>query len=87
MLNEEVFALQEGVGSKEAIGQVMKFQMNHPLGLLQLADLIGLDVVLSVMEVLQTDLGEDKNRSAYLLKKMVLVGHLGKKSGRGFYPD
>ncbi|MDZ7843879.1 MAG: 3-hydroxybutyryl-CoA dehydrogenase [Anaerolineales bacterium] len=85
MLNEAVFALQEGVGDKEAIDQVMKLGMNHPLGPLKLADLIGLDVVLSVMEVLQADLGEDKYRPAYLLKKMVAAGHLGKKSGRGFY--
>ena len=85
MLNEAVFALQEGVGSREAIDEVMKLGMNHPLGPLALADLIGLDVVLSVMEVLQADLGEDKYRPAYLLRKMVAAGHLGRKSGRGFY--
>ena len=85
MLNEAVFALQEGVGSREAIDEVMKLGMNHPLGPLALADLIGLDVVLSEMEVLQTDLGEDKYRPAYLLRKMVAAGHLGRKTGRGFF--
>ena len=85
MINEAIFTLQEGVGSKEAIDTVMKLGMNHPMGPLALADLIGLDVVLSVMEVLQEDLGEDKYRPAYLLQKMVAAGHLGRKSGRGFY--
>lgn len=85
MINEAVFALQEGVGTPEAIDQVMKLGMNHPMGPLTLADLIGLDVVLFVMEVLQRDLGEDKYRPAYLLRKMVDAGYLGRKSGRGFY--
>lgn len=85
MINEAIFALQEGVGTPEAIDTVMKLGMNHPMGPLTLADLIGLDVVLSVMEVLQRDLGEDKYRPAYLLRKMVDAGYLGKKSGRGFY--
>ena len=74
MINEAVFALQENVGTPEAIDQVMKLGMNHPMGPLTLADLIGLDVVLFVMEVLQRDLGEDKYRPAYLLRKMVDAG-------------
>jgi 3-hydroxybutyryl-CoA dehydrogenase len=85
MINEAVFALQEGIGTPEAIDQVMKLGMNHPMGPLTLCDLIGLDVVLNVMEILQRDLGDDKYRPAYLLRKMVDAGYLGRKSGRGFY--
>lgn len=85
MINEAIFCLQENVAGKEAIDAVMRLGMAHPMGPLALADLIGLDVCLNILEVLQRDLGEDKYRPAPLLRKMVAAGKLGRKSGEGFY--
>jgi 3-hydroxybutyryl-CoA dehydrogenase len=85
MINEAVYCVMEGVGSAEAVDSVMKLGMNHPLGPLALADLIGLDVCLDIMEVLQSGLGDSKYRPCPLLRKMVDAGYLGRKSGTGFY--
>ncbi|MCU7874473.1 MAG: 3-hydroxybutyryl-CoA dehydrogenase [Candidatus Thiodiazotropha sp. (ex Lucinoma borealis)] len=85
MINEAIFTLQEGVASVEAIDEVMKLGMNHPMGPLALADLIGLDTCLSIMEVLHDGLGDDKYRPCPLLRRMVDAGYLGRKSSKGFY--
>lgn len=85
MINEAVYTLMEGVADAEAIDTVMRLGMNHPMGPLALADLIGLDVCLAIMEVLHRDLGDDKYRPCPLLRRMVAAGYLGRKSGRGFY--
>ena len=85
MINEAIFALQEGVGTKEGIDTVMRLGMNHPMGPLTLADFIGLDTCLYIMEVLYQGFGDSKYRPAPLLRKMVDAGLLGRKSGRGFY--
>ena len=85
MLNEAAYALMEGVGTREAIDTVMKLGMNHPMGPLELADLIGLDILLNVMEVLHEGLGDDKYRPCPLMRRMVAAGHLGRTTGKGFY--
>ncbi len=85
MINEAIYALMEGVGTREAIDGVMKLGMNHPMGPLTLADFIGLDVCLAILNVLHDGLGDPKYRPCPLLKRMVAAGHLGRKAGRGFY--
>ena len=86
MINEAVYCVMEGVGTPEAIDQVMTLGMNHPMGPLALADLIGLDTCVSILEVLHHGLGDPKYRPCPLLRKYVAAGWLGRKSGRGFYP-
>ena len=85
MINEAVYCLMEGVGQAEAIDTVMKLGMNHPMGPLALADLIGLDTCLAILDVLHEGLGDSKYRACPLLRKYVAAGWLGRKSGRGFY--
>ena len=85
MINEAIYAVMEGVGTPEAIDSVMRLGMNHPMGPLTLADFIGLDVCLAIMNVLHDGLGDPKYRPCPLLRRMVAAGQLGKKSGRGFY--
>jgi 3-hydroxybutyryl-CoA dehydrogenase len=85
MINEAIFAVMEGVGTPEAIDQVMKLGMNHPMGPLTLADFIGLDICLAILTVMHEGFGDSKYRPCPLLRRMVDAGHLGRKSGRGFY--
>jgi 3-hydroxybutyryl-CoA dehydrogenase len=85
MINEAIFCLFEGVAEREGIDTVMKLGMAHPMGPLALADLIGLDVCLDILEVLHRDLGDDKYRPCPLLRRMVAAGRLGRKAGKGFY--
>ena len=85
MINEAIYAVMEGVGTPESIDTVMKLGMNHPMGPLTLADFIGLDVCLAIMEVLHSGLGDPKYRPCPLLRRMVAAGHLGRKTNQGFY--
>jgi 3-hydroxybutyryl-CoA dehydrogenase len=85
MINEAIFCVQEGIATPEAVDEIMKLGMNHPVGPLALADLIGLDVCLDIMKVLEDGFNDQKYRAAPLLKEMVAAGQLGRKSGKGFY--
>jgi 3-hydroxybutyryl-CoA dehydrogenase len=85
MINEAIYAVMEGVGTPEAIDTVMKLGMNHPMGPLTLADFIGLDICLAILNVLHEGIGDPKYRPCPLLRRMVAAGHLGRKSGQGFY--
>ena len=85
MINEAAYCLMEGVATKEGIDEIMKLGMNHPMGPLQLADFIGLDVCVSILDVLYTGFGDPKYRACPLLRRLVAAGHLGKKTGKGFH--
>src|SRR5213075_2849144 len=85
MINEAAFCLMDGVGTAEAIDTVMKLGMNHPMGPLALADFIGIDTCVAILDVLHAGLGDPKYRACPLLRRMVAAGHLGRKSGQGFY--
>jgi 3-hydroxybutyryl-CoA dehydrogenase len=85
MINEAAYCLLEGVSTREGIDEIMKLGMNHPMGPLALADFIGLDVVVSILDVLKDGLGDDKYRACPLLRRMVAAGHLGRKTKKGFY--
>jgi 3-hydroxybutyryl-CoA dehydrogenase len=85
MINEAIFAVMEGVGTRESIDMVMKLGMHHPMGPLTLADFIGLDVCLAILDVMHDGLGDPKYRPCPLLRRMVAAGHLGRKTGQGFY--
>jgi 3-hydroxybutyryl-CoA dehydrogenase len=85
MINEAAYCLMEGVSTREGIDEIMKLGMNHPMGPLTLADFIGLDIVVNILDVLKDGLGDDKYRACPLLRRMVAAGHLGRKTGRGFY--
>ena len=85
MINEAAYCLMEGVSTREGIDEIMKLGMNHPMGPLTLADFIGLDVCVHILDVLKDGLGDDKYRACPLLRRMVAAGHLGRKTGKGFY--
>ncbi len=85
MINEAAFCLMEGASTREGIDEIMKLGMNHPMGPLTLADFIGLDVCVSILDVLKEGLGDDKYRACPLMRRMVAAGHLGRKTGKGFY--